>query len=161
MEKLVFKVLLKEDIEKLTPMMKAAFDQDTFLHLNKKEGGPTGYDNGEFLREWGLHKDATSFTVYFENDLVGAVILWINPLTNIHKLGCVFIDPSYQDKHLGTDIWKKIESMYPDTIMWQTETPLYSKRNLHFYVNKCGFEVVGKMNEDNLEEGCYLFEKRC
>ena len=29
--------------------------------------------------------------------------------------------------------------MYPDVKVWRTETPLYSRRNLNFYINKLGF----------------------
>ena len=28
------------------------------IHLGVEKGGPDGYDNGDFLRKWGLHKDA-------------------------------------------------------------------------------------------------------
>lgn len=26
--------------------------------------------------------------------------------------------------------------------MWETHTPYFEKRNIHFYVNKCGFKIV-------------------
>lgn len=29
--------------------------------------------------------------------------------------------------------------MYPDVKIWRTETPLCSRRNLNFYINKLGF----------------------
>lgn len=29
--------------------------------------------------------------------------------------------------------------MYPNAKVWRTETPLCSKRNLNFYINKLGF----------------------
>ena len=32
--------------------------------------------------------------------------------------------------------------MYPDTICWETCTPYFETRNIHFYVNKCGFHIV-------------------
>lgn len=31
--------------------------------------------------------------------------------------------------------------MYPDTKVWETCTPYFEKRNIHFYVNKCGFHI--------------------
>ena len=38
-------------------------------------------------------------------------------------------------------MWKKIEELYPDTKIWETCTPYFEKRNIHFYVNKCGFQI--------------------
>lgn len=36
--------------------------------------------------------------------------------------------------------------MYPETKIWETHTPYYDKRNIHFYVNKCGFHIVEFFN---------------
>ena len=37
--------------------------------------------------------------------------------------------------------------MYPETKVWETHTPLFEKRNIHFYVNKCGFKIVEYLSE--------------
>ena len=37
--------------------------------------------------------------------------------------------------------------MYPETKVWETTTPLFEKRNIHFYVNKCGFKIVEYLSE--------------
>ena len=37
--------------------------------------------------------------------------------------------------------WKEIEATYPETKIWETYTPYFEKRNIHFYVNKCGFQI--------------------
>lgn len=31
--------------------------------------------------------------------------------------------------------------IYPETKVWKTCTPYFDKRNIHFYVNKCGFMI--------------------
>ena len=31
--------------------------------------------------------------------------------------------------------------IYPETEVWMTCTPYFEKRNIHFYVNKCGFRI--------------------
>ena len=36
--------------------------------------------------------------------------------------------------------------MFPDTVVWETVTPYFEKRNVHFYVNKCGFAAVEFFN---------------
>ena len=34
---------------------------------------------------------------------------------------------------------------------WETVTPTFEKRNIHFYVNKLGFHIVAYYNEHFLE----------
>ena len=57
---LTFTPMRPADIAPLTPIMKRAFDEDTRLHLGRPAGGPTGYADGSFLRQWGLHKESAA-----------------------------------------------------------------------------------------------------
>ena len=79
-------------INELTKIMERAFDEDTRIHLGKEKGGPDGYDDGIFLKKWGLHKHATSYCILGNRQLIGGVILWINEDHN-NFLGTIFIDP--------------------------------------------------------------------
>ncbi|MFW2488019.1 GNAT family N-acetyltransferase [Clostridium chromiireducens] len=153
-----FDKMTEEDILSLTNIMKRAFDYDTKIHLGQETGGPPGYDDGSFLRKWGLDKEATSYCIYLDNVLIGAAILWIND-NDENYLGNIFIDPDYEDKGIGTKVWSKIESMYPNTRVWNTETPIFSHRNHNFYVNKCGFHVIEIKNPKDLEEGSFILKK--
>ena len=45
-------------------------------------------------------------------------------------------------KGIGYAAWKAIEALYPETEVWETFTPYFEKRNIHFYINKCGFNAV-------------------
>ena len=153
-----FEVMTKEDIGMLTDIMKRAFDEDSRRHLNKSTGGPPGYDNGEFLRKYGLNRSSQAFKVSNENRVIGAVIVWIND-DHINYLGNMFVDVDYQDYGYGTKIWRAIEKMYPQTLIWKTDTPGFSKRNHNFYVNKCGFHVIKIENPMNELEENYVLEK--
>ena len=44
-----------------------------------------------------------------------------------------------------------IEALYPETKVWETCTPYFEKRNIHFYVNKCGFHIVEFYNEHHVD----------
>lgn len=44
-------------------------------------------------------------------------------------------------------IWRAIEEKYPETKVWELVTPYFEKRNINFYVNKCGFKIVEFFNE--------------
>ncbi len=149
----------EKDIPELIPIMKRAFDEDTRIHLGREAGGPPGYDNGEFLRRWGLHEHSTPFKISLDDKVIGAIILWINNENHHNALGTIFLDIDIQERGLGLEIWRKVEEMYPDTIAWHTETPIFSHRNHNFYVNKCGFHVVRIEKPKDLEEGSFILEK--
>ena len=156
---LVFEELREEDIGELTGVMTRAFDEDTRIHLGEEKGGPTGYDNGDFLRKWGLHKDSTAYKISLEGKTAGGLILWIRPEEKENYLGTIFIDTGLQNRGIGRTIWEFVEREYPDTKKWSTETPSFSRRNHNFYVNKLGFHVVRIENPMDVREGSYILEK--
>lgn len=158
---LVFQPLQEESIEELTEVMTRAFDEDSRIHLGKEKGGPEGYDNGDFLRKWGLHKNATAYQISMEGKLIAGLILWINTKTKVNNLGCIFVDTELQNKGIGRTIWEFVEKEYPDTKKWCTETPGFSRRNHNFYVNKLGFSVVKIENPMDTQESSYILEKNC
>lgn len=141
-ENLEFIPLKESDIPILTPIMKRAFDEDSRLYFNKPEGGPDGYDDGSFLRKWGLNSGSTAFRVNCEGKAIGAVILFFNHKLHEGMLGCIFVDSMLEGQGYGTSIWRFVEKTYPDIRAWNTETPAVSYRNHCFYINKLGFHVV-------------------
>lgn len=155
---LSFEPITEAHIDILSPIMKAAFDEDARIHLNEPTGGPPGYDNGDFLRRYALDSKTDAYFISYKGNPLGAVILWISP-EHVNFLGNIFIDPAYQNMGLGLKIWNIIENEYPDTILWQTETPGFSKRNHHFYVNKCGFRIIKIANPMSQHEESYVMEK--
>ncbi|MDV4149405.1 GNAT family N-acetyltransferase [Clostridium sp. AL.422] len=157
---LIFEVLQEKDIDELTTIMERAFDEDTKIHLGEDKGGPEGYDNGDFLRKYGFLEDTTSYKISLEDKTIGCVILWINSETNINYLGNIFIDTNLQNKGIGKKVWEFIEKEYPDTAIWRTDTPGFSRRNHHFYVNKCGFHVVKIEKPMDKYEISYILEKK-
>lgn len=157
-KELTFTSFTPGDVEVLTPIMKSAFDEDTRRHLNEPTGGPDGYDNGDFLRKYALNRASRAFKVSWGNRPIGAVIVWIKR-DHINYLGNIFVDPDLQDKGFGKSIWEYIEKKYPETLAWRTETPGFSRRNHHFYVNKCGFKIVHIENPKDKYEASYQMEK--
>ena len=75
---LLFEEFKENDIELLIPIMKRAFDEDTKRHLNEETGGSEGYDNGDFLRKYALHRDSYAYKILKGKRPIGAIILWIN-----------------------------------------------------------------------------------
>jgi GNAT superfamily N-acetyltransferase len=126
------------DIPELTHIMKRAFDDDSQKHLGKSEGGPDGYDNGDFFRRWVFGEaGGAGWKIMVNGKIAGAFIVWILPDGN-NILGNIFIDPAMQDIGIGTRTWKFIEATYPETVVWRLDTPTWAKKNHHFY-EKLGF----------------------
>ena len=97
--------------------------------------------------------DTYSYHLILNNEKVGGTILEINDKTNNNELHFFFIYPEYQNKKIGYLSWKAIENKYPQTKIWTCYTPYFEKRNINFYVNKCGFHIVAFYNQYNkLEE---------
>ena len=72
---------------------------------------------------------------------VGGVILKIDKETNRNELEILFVNPEEHTKGIGYGAWLEIEALHPETAVWETCTPYFEKRNIHFYVNKCGFHI--------------------
>ncbi len=108
---------------------------------------------------------------------VGGLVLTINEETQHNHLDLLFVNPTTHSKGVGTAAWKEVERLYPETKVWETCTPYFETRNIHFYVNKCGFHIVEFFNshhpdphdpengeENNYEgevfDGMFRFEKK-
>lgn len=47
----------------------------------------------------------------------------------------------------------KLGKRYSETKVWRLITPYFEKRNIHFYINKCGFKIVEFFNKAHHEPG--------
>lgn len=80
--------------------------------------------------------------VLADGQKVGGVVVSIHPDTRHSSLDFLFIDAAFAGRGLGRDTWTAIEQRYPRTLVWETMTPHFETRNIHFYVNVCGFQIV-------------------
>lgn len=77
---------------------------------------------------------------------VGGTITVIDELTGFGSLHLLYVKSDLQNSGYGYEIWKTIEELHPETKIWETHTPYYDKRNIHFYINRCGFKIVEFFN---------------
>ena len=109
---------------------------------------------------------------------VGGVVLKIDEETQHNHLDLLFVTPDAHSKGIGFAAWQAVERLYPETRVWETCTPYFETRNIHFYVNKCGFHIVEFFNAKHPEphdsetgeendyadtgngDGMFRFEKR-
>ena len=114
---------------------------------------------------------SVAYKAVVDGEFIGGAIVVINEETQHNHLDLLYVKYGTQTKGIGYKIWSEIEHLYPDTKVWETCTPYFEKRNIHFYVNKCGFHIVKFINEKNPEpnmpedfigdggEGMFVFEK--
>ena len=86
-------------------------------------------------------KDNETYRIVCEGKTVGGVILKIDKETHHNHLEILFTAPEEHSKGIGYGAWKAVEALHPETEVWETCTPYFEKRNIHFYVNKCGFQI--------------------
>ena len=155
---LSFRKIDESDIPLLTPVMKRAFDDDAQKHLGQQQGGPPGYDDGEFFRTWLLpYDESKGFKIMLEDEVIGGMIVWILPEGH-NILGTIFVDPDHQDRGVGELSWKFVEKQYPGTKSWRLGTPSWATKN-HRYYTKCGFKQVESDPLIPTEEGITIYWK--
>lgn len=105
-----------------------------------------------------------------EGQRVGGAIINIDGENRHGELSFLYVKVGVQGKGIGQAIWNAIEVMHPDVEVWETCTPYFDRRNIHFYINCCGFHAIEFFNahhrDPNMPEqfdpsdGLFVFEKR-
>lgn len=115
---------------------------------------------------------AVAYMAIDNGEMVGGAIVVIDERTHINHLDFLYVKVGQQGKKIGQFIWKEIEKRHPDTEAWETCTPYFDKRNIHFYINRCGFHAVEFFNkyhpdpnfpedaESDVFEGMFRFRKK-
>lgn len=86
-------------------------------------------------------KNNETYRIVLNGKKVGGVILKIDKETHHNHLEILFVCPDAHSKGIGYGAWQAVEALHPETLVWETCTPYFEKRNIHFYVNKCGFKI--------------------
>lgn len=117
-------------------------------------------DNGEAYR------------IVCDGKNVGGVI--INVEGNRGDLEILFVNADVHSRGIGYAAWCEVEKLHPEVEVWETVTPYFETRNIHFYVNRCGFHIVEFYNshhpdphdpdmaeemDDQFPDGMFRFEK--
>lgn len=138
--------------EKFISDIQWAFKYGAMLEFGRRDESldPSGEIISRRTVEDSIDADgAEPYRIVFEGREVGGVIVVIDEATQKNSLDLFFIDPREHGKGLGYAAWRAIEARYPETVEWETVTPYFEKRNVHFYVNKCGFKIVEFYNAHN------------
>ena len=114
-----------------------------------------------------------AYRIMLDGQPVGGVIIKTNG--DRGDLEILFVSPNVHSKGIGYAAWCAVEGMHPEVKVWETITPYFEKRNIHFYVNRCGFHIVEFFNshhpdpndpdvaasmDEQFPDGMFRFEKK-
>ena len=117
--------------------------------------------------------EGDAYRIMADGKKAGGVIVSVEG--NRGDLEILFTLPEIHSKGIGYAAWCEIEKLYPDVEVWETVTPYFETRNIHFYVNKLGFHIVEFYNshhpdphdpemseemEEQFPDGMFRFEKK-
>lgn len=108
-------------------------------------------ENGEIISrktiEESIDKEnSETYRILLDDKKVDGIVLNIDRITLRGELELLFVSPNVHSKGIGFSAWSTIEKLYPEIKIWETTTPYFEKRNIHFYVNRCGFHIVEFFN---------------
>ena len=100
---------------------------------------------------------------------LGGAIIAIDAAKHHGELAFLYVKVGVQSKGIGQTIGKAIEALHPEIEIWETCTPYFDRRNIHFYINRLGFHAVEFFNDHHpdpympeqfdQEDGLFKFEK--
>ena len=114
-----------------------------------------------------------AYQIMQDGQPVGGVIIKV--AGDRGDLEILFVSPKVHSKGIGYSAWCAVEHLHPEVTVWETVTPYFEKRNIHFYVNRCGFHIVEFFNshhpdpndpdmaeqiDEQFPDGMFRFEKR-
>ena len=118
--------------------------------------------------------EGEAYFIVQDSKKVGGVVIKVDD--NHGSLELLFVSPAEHSKGIGYKAWCAIEKLHPEVEIWETVTPYFEKRNIHFYVNRCGFHIVeffnshhpdpndnevsDNGNDEQFPDGMFRFEKR-
>lgn len=110
-----------------------------------------------------------TYCILCNEEKVGGVVLKIDKREEKGELLLLFVSPRHHSKGIGYAAWCTVKRLHPEIKLRETFTPYFETRNIHFYVNRCGFRIVEYYNSHNplpgnqreymSENGDFRFEK--
>ena len=118
-------------------------------------------------------EEGEAYRIMQDGQAVGGVVIRVEG--DQGDLELLFVSPKVHSRGIGYAAWCAIEKLHPEVKVWETVTPYFEKRNIHFYVNRCGFHIVEFFNshhpdpndpemaehtDEQFSEGMFRFVKK-
>ena len=174
MNKIILARLTDDDREQFISDNQEAFNFGALKEFGRRDDHFE--EDGEIISRETIEKSIDGGEAYriIENGKkVGGLVIKINGERG--ELELLFVSPEMHSKGIGYAAWCAVEEMYTEVKVWETCTTYFEKRNIHFYVNRCGFHIVEFFNrnhpdpnvpdeysgsfDEKFPEGMFCFEK--
>lgn len=162
-------ILQKSDEGQFIKDNQYAFKYGAEQYFNDQEMSEQFEEEGEIISKntifSSIHrKGSIAYRILLDEKPVGGIIINLN--RNVGDLEIFFVNPDVHSKGIGQETWKLVEKLHSNIKIWETVTPTFEKRNIHFYVNKLKFHIVEYYNEYYHDKDCpedmlemYKFQK--
>ena len=170
------------ELKTLTPFDREQFikdNQEAFNYGALEEFGRRDdhfEEDGEIISRKTIERSldgGEAYRILCGNEKVGGLVIRVDG--DRGDLDLLFVSPKEHSRGIGCAAWRAVEKLHPEVAVWETVTPYFEKRNIHFYVNRCGFSIVEFFNsrhpdphspepteqaDDRFPLGMFRFEKR-
>ena len=175
MEKVTLVRLTKNDREQFIKDNQEAFNYGALEEFGRRDDHFE--EEGEIISRSTIEKSIDSgeaYRIMQHGKPVGGLVIRTDGERG--DLDLLFVSPHIHSKGIGFAAWCAVEKLHPEVTLWETVTPYFEKRNIHFYVNRCGFHIVEFYNshwpdpkdpemtgqeDGQFPDGIFRFEKRC
>ena len=100
-------------------------------------------EDGQIISRETIEKsidEGEAYRIVQDGQNIGGVVIKVEEEHG--HLDLLFVSPKAHSKGIGYAAWCEVEKLHPEVKVWETVTPYFEKRNVHFYVNRCGFHIV-------------------
>lgn len=160
-----------DDLPQFRRDLQEAFAVAVVEKYGSNDGGPIPSD--EDVAASIAAPNAVVHRVLEDGRWVGGAVVSIDAQTQHNSLDFFYVRADELGRGIGRRAWAAIEATYPSTRVWITHTPYFEKRNIHFYVNVCGFHIteyyhsnhkdphhVAEVDASGEDDDMFRFEKR-
>lgn len=145
--KIELKPLASEDVEYFCTSIQESFQ----LAVESVEGEE---DNPvlprEDIDETFAHPQAVPLMAWYKGEKVGGVVIYHDPDSEENDCALLYVNAERHNEGIGASLWKAVEEYFPHTRIWKLCTPYFEKRNIKFYLKKCGFRIVDLYEDSTL-----------
>ena len=178
MEKIRLVPLIGSDREQFITDNQEAFNYGALEEFGRRDDHFE--EDGQIISRETIERSIDSgeaYRIMLDGKPVGGVIIKVDGEHG--ELERLFVSPEIHSRGIGYAAWCAVEKLHPEVKVWETVTPYFETRNIHFYVNRCGFHIVEFYNshhpdpedpemeepmddrmDDQFPDGMFRFEKR-
>lgn len=135
--------LKEEEVQNFKAEMQDAFFKAAEAGIGAAEEVLPEADIDQSLNAEGAH----AYKAVLDGETVGGTVVVIDEESQNHHLDFLYVRHGIQGQGIGQLIWQELERLYPFAETWETHTPYFDKRNIHFYINRLGFQAVEFYND--------------